>query len=248
MITVRLKQRYNLVGTEMRRIPHPKSLIRGSVALAALLVVPAAASGQVRLRDDTDRAAFRAWFTYLADAEFVRRSSDVADCAGLVRHAFREALRPHTAEWRRLSAVPALPAFADVRKGPMPSLSGWPLFRISATPGAPYQEFADARTIIKYNARRLGRDLRALQPGDLLYFTDAARQSDHLMVFIGRSRFEAAEPDWVVYHTGPDGATNGEVRKVTLRDLVAHPMARWRPIAGNRYFMGIFRLLALDAQ
>ena len=84
----------------------------GSVAaLAALLIlVPAAAESQLRLRDDTDRAAFRAWFTYLADAEFVRRSADVTDCAGLVRHAFREALRPHTPEWRRLrKRFPASP-------------------------------------------------------------------------------------------------------------------------------------------
>ena len=113
-------------------------------------------------------------------------------------------------------AIPGLPSFADVRRPPRPAAAGWPLFRVSADPGMSPREFADARTIIQYNARPLGRDLRALQAGDLLYFTDAERRTDHLMVFIGRSRFEPAGNDWVVYHTGPDGATDGEVRKVTL--------------------------------
>ncbi len=174
-------------------------------------------------------------------------SADVTDCAGLVRHAFREALRAHTPEWRRLNAIPGLPAFADVRQPPRPAAAGWPLFRVSAAPGARAQEFANARTIIQYNARPLGRDLRALQAGDLLYFTDAERQTDHLMVFIGRSSFEPAGSDWVVYHTGPDGATDGEVRKVTLGELAAHPIARWRPIAANPRFAGAFRLSALDS-
>jgi hypothetical protein len=51
---------------------------------------------QVRLTDETDRDAFRSWFTFLADAQFYRPTPDVADCAGLVRHAVREALRAHT--------------------------------------------------------------------------------------------------------------------------------------------------------
>lgn len=217
-------------------------------ALAALLtVVPAVAQSQLRLGDDTDRAAFRAWFTFLADAEFVHASADVTDCAGLVRRAFREALRPHTAEWRRLNPIPGLPAFADVRRPPRPSPAGWPLFRVSTAPGARAREFANARTIIQYNARPLGRDLRALQAGDLLYFIDAERHRDHLMVFIGRSLFEPAGNDWVVYHTGPDGATKGDVRKVTLGELAAHPIARWRPLAANPHFAGAFRLSALDS-
>ena len=68
------------------------------------------------------------------------------------------------------------------------------------------------------------------------------------MVFVGSSSFEPEGRDWVVYHTGPDtsasGATSGpgEVRKVRLRDLMRHPAARWRPVAGNPQFVGVFRL------
>ena len=59
-----------------------------------LLIMTAASSSgtaQVRLADESDRAAFRAWFVLLADAQFERRAPEVTDCAALVRFAFREA-------------------------------------------------------------------------------------------------------------------------------------------------------------
>ena len=52
--------------------------------------------------------------------------------------------------------------------------------------------------------------------------------------------------DWIVYHTGPDGASPGEVRKVSLADLERHPSPRWRPVAANPAFVGVFRLTILD--
>ena len=68
------------------------------------LTVPARA--QMRLADESDRAAFRSWFVLLADAQFERAAADVTDCAALVRFAFREALRAHTPEWARQVALP----------------------------------------------------------------------------------------------------------------------------------------------
>jgi uncharacterized protein YfaT (DUF1175 family) len=38
------------------------------------------------------------------------------------------------------------------------------------------------------------------------------------------------------------------VRKVTLADLQRHPAARWRPVAANPAFAGVFRLAILDAE
>jgi hypothetical protein len=87
-------------------------------------------SAQLRLADESDRAAFRSWFVLLADAQFERPTSDVTDCAALVRHAFREALRAHTPEWVRGAALPFTPQFADVRSAPRAGPDGWPLFRI----------------------------------------------------------------------------------------------------------------------
>ena len=208
-------------------------------SLTVLAVRPAGA--QVRLLDESDRAAFRAWFVFLADAQFYRPTSDVTDCAGLVRHAVREALRAHTPEWIRQAALPLVPSLPDVRRPPRPAADGWALFRVSQTA---FAEFADARTIIRFNTAPLGRETRAARPGDLLYFhQEGAAQPDHLMVVVGQSALDDSANDWLVYHTGPDGAWPGEVRKVRMRDLQQHPSVRWRPVAQNPAFVGVFRLV-----
>ena len=206
----------------------------------ALLALTATGGAQVRLLDEGDREAFRSWFTFLADAQFYRPTPDVADCAGLVRHAAREALKAHTPEWRRLAALPDDAPFPDVRIRPAGSAGGWPLFR---TASGHYAEFADARTIVTFNARRISRDTASLHPGDLLYFRqDGQASPDHLMVFLGPSRFESTAQDWVVYHTGPLDGGPGEVRKLRLADLARHPATRWRPAGHNPAFVGVFRL------
>ncbi len=65
------------------------------------------------------------------------------------------------------------------------------------------------------------------------------------MVFVGPSVFDPSARDWVVYHTGPDGASTGEVRKVRAQDLERHPAPRWRPVPDNPVFVGVFRLAFL---
>jgi uncharacterized protein YfaT (DUF1175 family) len=214
------------------------------------------AIAQVRLQDEDDRAAFRSWFVFLADAQFYRTTPDVTDCAALVRHAFREALRAHSPEWVRRADLPLVPPFPDVRRSPRPSGDSWPLFRIDDTRSA---EFADAATIVRLNARLVTRDPAGARPGDLLFFHQSDdRGSDHLMVFVGRSLFERASDDWIVYHTGPDVGTTagngtgrsqapgpGEVRKVRMNKLVRHPSPRWRPLPDNPAFVGVFRLAIL---
>ena len=208
----------------------------------ATLSVPA----QVRLADESDRAAFRAWFTLLADAQFERTAADVTDCAALVRYAFREALRAHTPEWRRRVGLSFTPQFAEVQAGPRAEAAGWPLFRVAGGPPPRFAEFADAKTLISLNTVPMGRDASRARPGDLLYFRQPAqRQPDHLMVFVGASHFDAGG-DWVVYHTGPSEDGAGEVRKARLATLAAHPSPRWRPTVANSHFVGVFRLTALD--
>jgi uncharacterized protein len=216
--------------------------------LAAVVVVIAASIGpvpsaQVRLADESDRAAFKAWFVLLADAQFERQTGDVTDCAALVRHAVREALRAHTPEWVRRSGLPFTPQFAEVRSAPRAGADGLRLFRVTAGSSPKYAEFADAKTLIGLNTQPLGRDTRALRAGDLLYFRQPGqREPDHLMVFVGRSHFDSDGDDWVVYHTGPLDGALGEVRKVRLSTLAQHPAARWRPVASNPNFIGVFRL------
>jgi uncharacterized protein YfaT (DUF1175 family) len=214
------------------------------VLLVLLSVTPCRA--QVRLADDSDRAAFRAWFVLLAETQFERPAPDVTDCAALVRFAMREALRPHTPEWQRTVALPFSPRFADVRSAPRAQAGRLPLFQIGSAHAPRYAEFADARTIVARNAVPLGRDTAGALPGDLLYFRQVGpSQPDHLMVFVGRSAFDRDGSDWVVYHTGPSGEERGEVRKVQLTTLRRHPSARWRPVPENPSFVGVFRLAAL---
>jgi uncharacterized protein len=224
-----------------------KTTLGGFAACAlGLLMLAAPARAQIRLADASDRAAFRSWFVLLAEAQFDRAAPEVTDCAALVRFAFREALRSHGPEWARRVALPFAATFPDVRSAPKPGPNGWPLFRVADGTPARYAEFADARTIVRLNARHVAREASALQPGDLLYFRQPSQQQpDHLMVFIGRSFVEPAHSDWVVYHTGPLDDGPGEVRKVRLADLLQHPSPRWRPLTSNRQFVGVFRLAAL---
>jgi uncharacterized protein YfaT (DUF1175 family) len=215
------------------------------MAVALTAVVGAQTPVPPRLADASDRAAFRTWFTFLAELQFEQPAAEVGDCAALVRFAFREALRPHTPDWLRRVALSSAPRVADVRTGPRPGPRGWPLFLVDrATAG--FGEFADARTLVTLNARPVGRDARRAQPGDLLYYRQPGQgQPDHLMVFVGRSAFDGEGSDWVVYHTGADAHGPGEVRKVRLADLERHPSPRWRPVRANERFVGLFRLALL---
>src|SRR6188474_2867709 len=132
--------------------------IAAALAITAWCASQPAVFAQIRLADESDRAAFRAWFVLLADAQFERQTEDVNDCAALVRHAVREALRAHTPEWVRRSGLPFTPQFADVRSAPRAGTEGLPLFRISADATPKFAEFADAKTLINLNAKPLGRD------------------------------------------------------------------------------------------
>ena len=221
---------------------------RARLLLAGVLLAATAStiSAQVRLTDESDRSAFRSWFTLLADAQFEHPAADVTDCAALVRFAFREALRAHTPEWSRRTALPFTPRFPDVKSAPRATPAGWPLFRVSDATPARFAEFADARTLIALNSVPMGREISRARPGDLLYFQQPGQsQPDHVMVLVGRSFFEDEGSDWVVYHTGPTGEGPGEVRKVRLSTLVQHPSPRWRPLPTNSNFVGVFRLHAL---
>ena len=85
---------------DVAEIDSSPNRMRLAALLTALLLLPFASPARPAL-DAQDREAFLAWFTLLADAQFYRATPDVTDCAALVRHAAREALREHTPEWQR---------------------------------------------------------------------------------------------------------------------------------------------------
>ncbi|HLM57970.1 MAG TPA: DUF1175 family protein [Pyrinomonadaceae bacterium] len=217
---------------------------------------------RAELRAYGDRENFRRWFAAVAEAQFYAVSpewnSEQRDCAGLVRFALREALRPHDRAWfQRMGdayehVAPDVSAPRALGRGPL----GEKLFRTAGgqfgeadlSNGA-LSEFADARTLKEHNAAFVGRDPARAEPGDLLFFHQpwVQKYPYHVMLFLGRARVETeGVADWLVYHTGSSPGDAGEVKKVRLQVLARHPDPRWRPVAANRNFLGFYRLNILQ--
>ena len=202
---------------------------------------------KVELNDRWDREAFRGWFVAIAEAQFYAPDSRWAeihhDCAGLIRFAYKEALRRHDREW--LSGVKYLhrPVQRDVRRYNYPEVPtlGERVFR--TRPGAyrpgddlerDFSPSASARILWEHNTVFLGKDLQDARPGDLLFFRDPERHSSpmHSMILLdGR----------LVYHTGDD-----EVRMVTIADLNSHRDDRWHVRRDNPHFLGFYRWKILE--
>lgn len=208
-----------------------------------------------------DRENFRRWFAYIAEMQFYGMSDawneEQRDCAGLVRFAWREALRRHDRLWfqamgKEYEAVaPDLRAYT-LESGPL----GEKLFRTdfgsfqeTDLTNNIFSEFTDARTLKNYNTVWLGRDREQARAGDLLFFHQPWVQKFpyHVMIFIGSAhRISEGGKDWVVYHTGSSPGGRGVVRKVRLSILDQHPDKRWRPVENNQNFLGFYRLKILE--
>lgn len=207
----------------------------------------------LRLRDVQDQSAFRHWFAFLAESTYFEKETDrppeIDDCAALIRFAYREALRRHDGAWASQWNLPSLPSGASIQKYDYPHTAlGSGLFRIR--PGAftpedaingAFAEFADAQTLWRYNTHLVSRDLAAARPGDVLFFRQAGhRMPFHTMIYLGRSYFDEGA-DWLIYHTGPNEGRAGEIRRVSINDLLQHPQASWRPLPQNPAFLGVYR-------
>jgi uncharacterized protein YfaT (DUF1175 family) len=203
----------------------------------------------LRLHSAEDRRAFRAWFVAIAEQEAALPNEkllpEIDDCAALLRYAYREALVEHDARWFAKQPQPQL--FVPLESisqyhYPQPPL-GLGLFRVKPgrfeeadTSNGSFAQFADAHTLMALNTHWIGRDVRAARPGDLLFFRQLEQNSEyHSMIVAG------ANSDWVIYHTGPIGKRKGEIRRVTMQDLLHHPDARWRPVPQNTNFLGVYR-------
>jgi uncharacterized protein YfaT (DUF1175 family) len=213
------------------------------------------------LQSFMDRENFREWFTLIAEAQFYHLSdqwnADQRDCAGLVRFAWREALRRHDHLWFQkmgpgLTAIAPDIARYNLEQGPL----GEKLFRTSFgsykdgdLSNGTFSEFADARSLKSFNAKFISRDRRFAEAGDLLFFYQPWVQKFpyHVMIFLGRAKLSTDRSSgWVVYHTGSSPTDEGTVKKVELAVLDHHPNRRWRPTESNSNFLGYFRLKILD--
>jgi|SRR5271165_300237 len=207
----------------------------------------------LRLHDPADRAAFRRWFTLLAESQYYRGKklpTEIDDCAALLRFSYREALRAHDASWAEVNALPVPASAADVRQYQYPYTPlAASLFRVrdgsftaSDLGDGGFAQFADVKTIRRYNTFFVGRDVGRARPSDLLFFRqDGQKMPFHAMIFLGPSQIDPGGEQFIVYHTGPEGKSPGEIRRWSVAELENYPEARWRPIASNPAFLGVYR-------
>ncbi len=213
------------------------------------------------LRTFNERENFRRWFTWVAETQFYHLSDqwnpDQRDCAGLVRFAWREALRPHDRQWFQRMGENYDPVAPDLTPDIAAPLNG-KLFRTAPGTYLPndlnagrFSEFADAQTLKSFNVDFIGRDRSQAKPGDLIFFHQPWVQKFpyHVMIFLGEPHVASeGTNDWVVYHTGANANDAGTVKKVRLAVLDQHPDKRWRPITTNPNFLGFYRLKILNQQ
>ena len=208
----------------------------------------------LRIENRHDRQAFRRWFTYLAEAQYFQnpsaRPAEINDCAALIRYAYREALRTHDTGWANSTNLRTVPAFDSVGKYQYPFTPlGASLFRVRGGPfrrsdltDDTFLQFADARTLWRFNTHFVTRDLARALPGDLLFFRqEAGHVNFHSMIYLGASQLRNDGQRYVVYHTGPSDSDPGEIRMLTVEELMRFPQAEWRPFQANTSFLGISR-------
>ncbi len=175
----------------------------------------------LRLTDPADQAAFRRWFTLIAEYQAIRPKAEItveiSDCAGLLRSSYREALMRHDENWFQATGIEVATPPGEIRTWSYPHTPlGAALFRVRAgafesadlTNGA-FAQFADARTLVERNAFFISRDVRQALPGDLLFYRQFGQSSPWHSMIVTRAG-PAAE---VVYHTGPDHKQPGELRR-----------------------------------
>lgn len=171
---------------------------------------------------------FRGWMLRIID-EQVRQGPSPRwqhrDCAGLVRYAVNETLRPHDAQWRRASGIAGpLPQELELNDAQKALRNVW--VRTDGSRGA----YVNAIGLIQKNTRFVSRDANQALPGDLLFFDQGDDQ--HVMVWMG---------SYIAYHTGSSSTDDNGLRTVALSDLHRWEDTRWRPHEHNPNFIGIFR-------
>lgn len=208
----------------------------------------------LRLEDERDQQAFRRWFTYLAESQYFQapaaRPAEIDDCAALIRYAYREASREHDGAWIKAAKLPVAPPFESVSKYRYPFTGlGAALFRVKdgefqaadISNGA-FAQFADAKTLRRFNTYLISRDLRHALPGDLLFYRQRREEETyHSMIFLGPSQIQKQAARYILYHTGPNGTDPGEIRRLTEEQLLNFPENEWRPVPANSNFLGVYR-------
>ncbi len=202
------------------------------------------------LQSTSDRANFRRWFVAIALSSYENPRDEIGDCAGLVRFAYREALKAHDAGWREGFGDLLDPSIPEIKAFHYPDVPfiGTDIFRLA--PGSynnfdraegRFGNFADVPHLMRYHTRFLGRTLSSgIQQGDLLFFTPHGNPT-HVMIYL-----EIGGEPYLLYHTGPGDEDEGSMRLVRFQTLSALEDENWRPDEQNPSFAGFYRFKILD--
>ncbi len=204
------------------------SLLAATPAVALTRASAAEGKGGPRLSAEQS-LVFRAWMVRIVDAQISLGPTprwEHRDCAGLVRFAVAEALRPHDEKWRRANSIAGrVPPDLALDAAQQALRHSW---RQAAGRRAAY---VGALELVQGNAVFVSKDINAAQPGDLLFFDQGDDQ--HLMIWTGR---------YVAYHTGSASPRDNGLRAVSVRELMAWRDTRWKITASNPNFLGVYRL------
>jgi uncharacterized protein len=152
--------------------------------------------------------------------------------------------------------LPLVPAFQSPGKYEFPYTPlGAALFRVAPGPfrtadlapssgAAAFAQFADAKTLWRYNTHLVSRDLSRAEPGDILFYRqlhEGEQDTYHSMIFLGPSQIHPDAATYVLYHTGPQNNGPGEMRRLTIDQLRHFPEPEWRPGPENPRFLGVYR-------
>lgn len=218
-------------------------LTRRACLVAALLTAAGSVNALAEpTADDSPRAPldreqserFRHWMVLLVQAQLERGPTPrwtQRDCAGLVRFTVAEALRDHGTVWKRangLLGVRVPPDLDDSVAAPL--RHSWR--RADGTRSA----YVGALELVQQNARLTTRQIGQAEAGDLLLYDMGDEQ--HLMIWMGR---------YIAYHTGHVDAGDNGLRALRPAQLLAWSDTRWRPVAENPNFSGVYRLDFLAA-
>jgi uncharacterized protein YfaT (DUF1175 family) len=160
------------------------------------------------------------------------------DCAGLVRFAWREALRPRSRSQRSVLKIPDALPLPGVSVETAMRFAGGDFWQTGhSRDGKPqFGSFADASALVAWNFVKVGMDATKARKGDLLVFRrdDAAEETWHLMIVAddrpGRELF--------VWHNGDKP---GAIRVASLEDLLRAPVLDWQPRPFNQRFLGVYQ-------
>jgi uncharacterized protein len=210
--------------------------------LLALILVPALwlqgtncpAESEEVLFTAQQSELFRSWFLRIV-AEELRRGPSPRwvhrDCAGLVRFAVGETLRPHNEKWLKASGMGSHPLPPELIGEPEQQMlrNRW------KTHAGDYRPYVSAIGLVQSNTVFVSRNILQAKTGDLLFFDQGDDQ--HLMIWTG---------DGVAYHRGKILPGDNGLRAVSLQQLLNWKDSRWQPRLENSNFAGVYRFSFLS--